>query len=247
MAPLEARPDAPIARVHPLPKLVAATILAIALFITVDIVTSAVVVAVLALAFPLTGLPLAGFARRAAPLAAAAAGIAFFNSVFGQHGATGGIAAALRITGISLAGLIAVTTIDPTDLADALVQHTRASPRFIVGALAASRLAPLFGQEWEILGLARRARGVGSERWIDRIRDMPGRTFALLVSAIRRATRLALAMDARGFGQRACRTVARPRPISPADLALPGAALLLASAATALSVALGTWRPLVTF
>jgi energy-coupling factor transport system permease protein len=158
----------------------------------------------------------------------------------------GGIAAALRLLGISLSGVLVVATIDPTDLADALVQHAHASPRFVIATLAAWRLAPIFGQQWWILGLARRARGLESERGAARIKAFPGRTFALLIGAIRRGTELALAMDARGFGRRACRTVARPRRIGASDLAVTAAALALAAAATGASIALGTWRPLLT-
>lgn len=243
--PLEVRASAPLARADPLSKLAAAVVLMVALFVTVDVVTSAAIVLALVVAFPLTGLPAGAFARRAAPLAAAAIGVALFNSLFGERGAGGGAAAALRIVGIALAGLMAVATIEPTDLADSLVQHTRASPRFVVGTLAAWRLAPLFGLEWRIIGLARRARGIESDRGVARLADLPGRTFILLVGAIRRATRLALALDARGFGRRPCRTVARPRALGAADLALVLAALAVAAGATALSVALGTWRPLV--
>jgi energy-coupling factor transport system permease protein len=174
--------------------------------------------------------------------------IAILNTLFAAdaRGVAGGIAAALRLIGISAAGAMAVATIDPTDLADALVQHLHAPPRFVIGALAAWRLAPLFGQEWQILGLARRARGIEAERGIvDRLRSFPARTFGLLVGAIRRATRLALAMDARGFGRRPCRTLARPRPIRRADWAILTLGIGVALVASLISVALGTWRPLL--
>ncbi|HEV8228891.1 MAG TPA: energy-coupling factor transporter transmembrane protein EcfT, partial [Candidatus Limnocylindria bacterium] len=75
----------------------------------------------------------------------------------------------------------------------------------------------------------------------------PGRALGLFVTAIRRATRLAIAMDARGFGSRACRTLARPRAITLADRLLVAASVALAAGATAVSVALGSWRPLLTF
>ncbi len=250
LAPLEPRPSAPLARAHPLAKLAGAAVLMLALFVTVDVVTAAIVLAGLALAFPLTGLPPGPFARRLAPLGGAAVAIAVLNTLFAAdaRGVAGGVAAALRLVGISVAGMMTLATIDPTDLADALVQHLHAPPRFVVGALAAWRLAPLFGQEWQILGLARRARGIEAERGLlDRLRSFPGRTFGLLVGAIRRATRLALAMDARGFGRRSCRTLARPRAIRIEDVAVLGAAVAVAVGATAISVAMGSWRPLLTF
>lgn len=248
LAPLVADPSALLARPHPLAKIAAALVIMLGLFLSVDAVTSSVVLAVLALAATQSGLPLRALLRRVAPLLVAAAGIGVFNAIVGGTGVWGGLAVGLRIVGISLAGILAVATIEPTELADALVQHVRAPSRFVVGALAAFRLFPLFAREWDTLGLARRARGIEADRSIgDRLAAFPGRALGLLIAAIRRATRLALAMDARGFGARGCRTLARPRDIAWSDRALVGAATVLVALATATSIALGTWRSLLPF
>ena len=155
----------------------------------------------------------------------------------------GGLAVGLRIVGIALAGVLALATIEPTDLADALVQHLHAPPRFALGALAAVRMLPVLGDEWRLIGLARRARGMEAGRNpLAAIRLAAGRLFAILVAAIRRGTRLALAMDARGFGERPCRTVARPRSVDRADWLLMAGALLAGLGATGLSLALGSYR-----
>jgi len=247
LEPLVPDPAAPLARPHPIAKILAALVLMLALFVTVDLVTSSIVLGALLVAAGFSGLPPRSLAARAAPLLIGAAGLGLFNALL-SHNAAAGAAIALRIIGISLAGMLAVATIDPTELADAMVEHARAPSRFVVGALAAFRLFPLFSREWDVLGLARRARGIEADRsYVDRLRAFPGRALGLLVAAIRRATRLALAMDARGFGSRDCRTLARPRPFTPRDGAVVAGAVLLATAATALSVALGTWRPLLAF
>ena len=247
LEPLVPDASAPLARLHPIAKIVAALILMLALFITVDLVTSGIVVAALLIAARFSGLPARSLAARAAPLLIGAASLGVFNALLSQNAAAGA-AIALRIIGVSLAGMLAVATIDPTDLADALVEHAHAPPRFVVGALAAFRLFPLFSREWDVLGLARRARGIEADRtYVDRIRAFPGRALGLLVAAIRRATRLALAMDARGFGSQECRTLARPRALTRPDAALVAGALVLATLATSLSIALGTWRPLLAF
>jgi len=247
LEPLVPDPTAPLARPHPIAKILAALILMLALFVTVDLVTSGVVVAALLVAARFSGLPPRALAARATPLLIGAASLGLFNALL-SHNAAAGAAIALRIIGISLAGMMAVATIDPTDLADALVEHAHAPSRFVVGALAAFRLFPLFSREWDVLGLARRARGIEADRtYLDRVRAFPGRALGLLVAAIRRATRLALAMDARGFGSRDCRTLARPRALTARDGALVAGALVLALGATSLSVALGTWRPLLAF
>jgi energy-coupling factor transport system permease protein len=246
LEPLSPDPRAALARAHPLPKIAAALVLMLALFLTVDVVTSGVVLAGLIAAIPLSGLPLRPLLRRLSPLALAAAGIALFNTILAPApDVTTGVAAALRLFGIALSGVLVIATIDPTDLADALVEHLHAPPRFVLGALAAWRLAPIFGQQWWVIGLARRARGLETERdLLARVRTFPSRTFSLLVGALRRGTELALAMDARGFGRRPCRTLARPRPVRVADWLVLIAAVALAMGATAASISAGEWRPL---
>jgi energy-coupling factor transport system permease protein len=153
------------------------------------------------------------------------------------------VAVGLRVLAITLPGIVAFASTDPTEFADALVQHLRASPRFTFGALAAFRLLPTLGDEWHTLMLARRARGIDAG-WspVRRARLMASAVFALLVGAIRRGVRLATAMESRGFTQRADRTVARPRDLTTADAVFVGACGTLVVAATALSLAWGSWR-----
>jgi energy-coupling factor transport system permease protein len=94
--------------------------------------------------------------------------------------------------------------------------------------------------------MARRARGVDAGRNpIAALRLFAGQLMALLVGAVRRGSRMALAMEARGFGAAPCRTVARVQRMRTADWGLILGAVLLAAAAIGLSVALGTWRPLL--
>ena len=82
---------------------------------------------------------------------------------------------------------------------------------------------------------------------LERLAAFPGRALGLLIAAIRRATRLALAMDARGFASLPCRTLARPRSFAARDLALVAGSLAVVAIATAASMSLGTWRPLIAF
>jgi energy-coupling factor transport system permease protein len=190
-------------------------------------------------AIPLIGIPPRALLRRALPVFVAAIGIGFFNALLSGN-ITGGVAIGLRLVGIAVAGIVAVASIDPTDLADALVEHLHTPRRFTVGALAAFRLMPLFADEWQTIALARRARGLDNGR----VTAFFSMTRTLLVAAIRRATRLAVAMDGRGFADPGspCRTLARPRPITARDWTRIGAAGGLALLATATSVALGSWR-----
>ena len=70
--------------------------------------------------------------------------------------------------------------------------------------------------------------------------------FALLVSAIRRGSTLATAMEARGFGAHPTRTWARPSPFGRREVALICAAFVIVAVAIATSVATGHWNLIAT-
>ena len=69
--------------------------------------------------------------------------------------------------------------------------------------------------------------------------------FALLVGAIRHGTRLALAMDARGFDSHVPRTHAREQRFTRADALFVLGALLLTVVILTVSIATGTFRPVL--
>ena len=248
LRPIRPDPHAVLVAANPLAKLGAAAIVMLVLFVSVDAVTPLVILCVIAAAVRLAGIPPRALLVRSAPLFVAAIGAAGVNGIFGSGGPSlvAGIATGLRIIAIALVGIVAFVTTDPTDLADALMQYLRVSPRFAVGALAAFRLLPIFATEWEIIGLARRARGIDDTAgWLVRVGAFRERSFTLLVAAIRRGVRLALAMDARGFATMTCRTVARPQPFTGRDRGLLAAASLLSVATVVFGIALGTWRGLL--
>ena len=248
LVPLRPDPRAVLASANPLAKLGAAAIVMLVLFLSVDPVTPLLMIGGIAVAVRLSGLPPRALLSRCAPLLVAAIGASIVNGIFGSGGPSlvAAVATGLRLIAIALAGIVAFVTIDPTDLADALVQHLHAPPRFAVGALAAFRLLPIFATEWETIGLARRARGIDDGGGlVHRLASFRERSFTLLVAAIRRGVRLALAMDARGFASLTCRTIARPQPFTDRDRALLFAALLLAAATVTIGQALGTWRSLL--
>jgi energy-coupling factor transport system permease protein len=240
LEPLSPDPRAPFARTHPLAKIAAAFVLMLALFVTIDPVTPAVVLVGELAAIPLIGVPPRALVRRSIPLFIGAAGIGLFNALLSGN-AIAGFAIALRLVGIALAGIVAVASIDPTELADALVEHLHAPRRFTVGALAAFRLMPLFADEWETIALARRARGIEETGPLARLSGFFPMTRTLLIAAIRRATRLAVAMDGRGFADPGCRTLARPRAITGRDWSFVAASLGVALVASAVSLAIGSW------
>ena len=235
---------APLAARNPVAKLVAALVPTLALLTTLDPVTPALFLAVELAVLPLFGISLTTLVKRGWPLLVSAAGVAVAQQLFGTGGWPASIGLALRILAVAVPGIVVFATTDPTDLADALVQNARLPARFAIGALAAFRLVPLLGEEWRLLTLARRARGLDAGRNpLAHLRAFGALTFALLVGAIRRGTRLATAMDARGFAAGVPRTFARQQLIRPADVALMLASVALAVGLPLLTVALGVFRP----
>ena len=254
---------APLARRNPVAKLGAALLFSLPLIATLDPLTPAIGLAVELALLPLFGVGYGVLARRAWPLALAAAGILVTMVLFaaerdgpllialGPFDITTGVVLSalglvLRVFAVALPGIIVFATTDPTDLADALVQNAKAPARFAIGALAAFRLIPLLGQEWQMLTLARRARGIDAGRSPRRKLRLFGSTaFALLVGALRRGGRLATAMDARGFDSGATRTFARRQRFRGADWALLIGAAVLSAAALTISVLAGLFDPII--
>ncbi len=238
--------DTPLGRVNPVARLAVAAVVAAGLLVTVDMVTVSVVLAAELVCLPFTGIGWRVLVGRAWPLPLAAGGVAVANLVASDAGAATLAAISLRLVAIALPGLVAFAATDPVDLADSLHQQLHVPGRFAYGSLAAVRLLPLLSVEWQTIRRARRARGIDAGRSpLGAAALLASGLFGLLVAAIRRATRLAAAMESRGFAVAGPRTVARRQVVRPADWALVAGALVMVGGANALAVALGTWHPLL--
>lgn len=245
----------PLATLNPVAKLGAALIVTVALLLSIDPVSAgvALVLEVALLAF--ARLPLRTVLTRTAPVLIAAP-LAGLTTLF--YGRTSGtvylqwwfvevsdgsaalaLATMLRVLAIGLPAVLLFITIDPTELADGLAQLLRLPARFVLGALAGLRLVGLFAEDWRALTLARRARGVAES---GALRRFLGQSFALFVLSLRRGTKLATAMEARGFGTPGRRTWARPSVFRARDWAALAVAVLVAGAAIAAAVATGSWN-----
>lgn len=252
-----------LARRNPLAKLGAAFVPALVLLVGLDPVSSGVVLLATLVSVPLWGVRWPVFLRRLTPLLFAVVTLGIGNAIFTDRKGGAelldlgpllitseslevGAVMTVRVAAIALPGVLAVLTIDPVDLADALVQQLKMPARLAYGSLAALRLAPLMAQEWEVLGRARRARGLESgRRPVAAVRLFAGKLFALLVGAVRRATQLAVAMDARGFDARQPRTFARVSRFGGADAALLATSVVITTTAVVLAVRAGTWSPVL--
>lgn len=113
------------------------------------------------------------------------------------------------LTGVSLGlrsllfiswSLLFVLTTEPTKLMLSLIQHCKLPPRFGYGMMAAYRFLPLFRQELEQIRAAHRIRGLGEPRGIkDKIRETKRLIIPLMAGGIRKAERVAIAMESKGF------------------------------------------------
>ncbi|MGY1803139.1 energy-coupling factor transporter transmembrane component T family protein [Blastococcus sp. SYSU D00922] len=240
-------PGARLAAINPVAQLGAMLVVTLVLLTSLDVVTPAVVVAA-----ELCLLPAAGLTdprdlwRRTWPLLLGAGSVGLVNVLLSNEAtAVTGIGLALRVIGLALPGVLLVASTDPVRLADALTIHWRLSTRFAYGSLAALRLVPLLVAEFESIRLARRTRGVAAGRNpVAQARLLAGVAFALLVGAVRRGSRLATAMDARGFDSGVPRTNARGSRLHARDACFVAGAVLVCAAAVTLSVVTGSWSPI---
>ncbi|MET3142371.1 UNVERIFIED_ORG: energy-coupling factor transport system permease protein [Arthrobacter sp. UYEF2] len=247
-----------LTRANPLAKFAVVFLITLVLALSIDWVSASVAIAAELALFPLAGLTLRLLWQRGWPLIIAAALGGWSTAIVAADSGAVlldvgiwsisegslqlGIGFMLRGLAIALPAILLMTCTDPTDLADALAQRARLSHRFVLGTLAAMRLVGLMAEEWQTIGMARRARGVGSQgNLLQRLRATLGQSFGLLVQAIRRASRLAVTMEARGFGT-GQRTWARESTYSALDAWVLAGGVLIAAAAVVAAAAMGTWN-----
>ena len=248
-APLAPIRPAFLTRVTPVARLTAGMIWLVAAILTLDPAVPARLVVAACVALVLcSGLPLRRIPGRLAPLGLAILSLTVCSNAdrsiaaiveLGPMRITGpavsaGLAVGLRVVVIGLTTLLVFGPSDPTRLADSLVQQWHAPDRFAYGTLAALRVAPFMAGDWGTIAAARRLRGISPGGVTGRAREFGDRLMVMLVSSIRRAERLALAMDARGFDSGIRRTHFRELRVGWRDLLTVAVALAVAAAALAL-------------
>lgn len=145
------------------------------------------------------------------------------------------VVAGVRILVLALPGAVLAAYVDPSRLADQLGQRMRLPARPVVAMSAALQRFEQLGDTWTQLDRARRVRGFGPGRGpVSRGRHAAALTFGLLVSAMRDASNMAAAMEARGFAGARTRTWAEPAPWRATDTLLLVVGVVLAAVPIAL-------------
>ena len=246
-------PRTALDRVNPVTRIAAAVIVSLPLLVTLDWVSGATMVGIVLVTALALGFGASFIARRVWPVLALAPLGGVNMALYGKPGGAVhvdwflvhvtdnslrlAVAVMLRVLALGMPAILLFTGIDPTDLADGLAQVWRLPARFVLGALAGFRLVSRFADDWRSLALARRARGLGDTGAVRRWATM---AFAMLVIAIRRGSKLATAMEARGFGT-SDRTWARESKVGPPDLVLILSCVVAVTLALVAAVFAGTF------
>lgn len=160
----------------------------------------------------------AATARRSAIGVFAAASLGVTTWLYAGHSLDSAFGAASRVLYLVLPGMVLAAYLDPLRLGDHLAQRLRLPHRPVVAASVALQRIDTMGADLDQIRRARRARGLAADHGlVHRFRAIAGITFALLVSTLRSAGPLSLAMDARGFATATRRTWAEPAPWTGAD------------------------------
>lgn len=140
------------------------------------------------------------------------------------------LGAMLRIYYLVIPATVLTPFIDATALGDHLGQRLRLPARAVVASTVALERLESLGRQWEQIGRARRARGVGADGGLlKRARVSAAMGLALLVSTMRMVGPMSLAMDARGFAAAHRRTWAEDAPWQRRDTAILVAGLTIAA------------------
>lgn len=238
-------------RIDPTTRFLALVFLTTPLLLSIDLVSATVALVCVILLAPLCGVGPVRLFRRGWPLLLLApltgVGMLLYGRAGGEvyasfwlvniteNSVSLAIAVTVRVLAVGLPAVVLTADLDPTRLGDGLSQLWKLPSRFVIGAVAGVRLVTLFRQDWGALDRAQRARGIADG---SRIKRMPALMFGLLVLALRRGTKLATAMEARGFGSSNERTWGREARFGGWDVGV--LVTCLAVAGLALGVALWT-------
>ncbi|CAB0591578.1 energy-coupling factor transporter transmembrane protein EcfT [Corynebacterium diphtheriae] len=240
---------------NPVTRVAALMLLTTPLLLSVDVVSAAVSLVLTIVLSPLAGVGVGTLLRRGFPLLIATpiAGISmalygrpegheYFSFLFAHvtdNSLQLAVAIMVRVLAVGLPAIVLLAHTDPTELGDGLAQILRLPHRFVISAVASTRMISLFTRDWQSMRRARRVRGIDDS---NRVRSSFSMVFGLLVLAVRRGSKLATAMEARGFGRKSERTWARESTVGAADAVLLLVCVAASTSAIVAAIVTGSFR-----
>ena len=134
------------------------------------------------------------------------------------EGITFGLSIGLRLLCVLSYSSIFVRTTDPTLLASSMIHQIRLPYRIGYTILTAYRFIPILQRELSNIRDAHKIRGGYREGILARLSRIRRFGIPLLSNGIRRAERMSISMDARGFGTAQNRTYYRPTFLHTSDI-----------------------------
>ncbi|MDA3947667.1 MAG: energy-coupling factor transporter transmembrane component T [Spirochaeta sp.] len=165
----------------------------------------------------LTTLGTRSLIKRLTPFLVVGLGFLWMNLLFHRSGDLG---LGLRAGGILVLralvfggfSIFFVADLDHEQFAASMIRFARVPPRIVYATLIAFRLGPVLAEERRSIALSLALRGVPADRRLrSRIGAWARQSVGVFVAALRRASRIAVAFEARGLddGPRTFRTVPR--------------------------------------
>ncbi|MFC2949336.1 energy-coupling factor transporter transmembrane component T family protein [Virgibacillus sediminis] len=209
-----------ISSINPSIKAFAVLIPGIMLGFTFDVFTPLLYfLFILGITFSMTDIPTLRWLKLFSPFVLIALGFAWMTvlyanqtfsygevvfSLWGLEVTTGsiqtGISLALRSLCFGALSLLFILTTDSTKLMLSFMQQCKLPPKITYGILAGYRFLPIFQHELQVLKQAHRIRGVGRTKGIKgRLNQFRRYAIPLLANGIRKAERVAIAMESKGF------------------------------------------------
>lgn len=245
-------------RANPLALVGAALLPAVALLTTLDVVSAATALVLIALVLPFLGVHTSGLLVRLMPVLLAAIFAGVTISLYGQEsgevffswglvgvseGSLGlAVATTLRILAIGGPAVLVLSRVDPTAFADALSQRARVPDNFVMGGLAALRLLEVVAGDRDMRTAMARIGGRGDR---NRLVGLFAEAVAIFVLAIRRSETLARAMESRGFGLFSSRTHFRVSMVTIGDYAWVAGGLAIGLIAVGVAVWTGNFNAII--
>ncbi|MFC7392685.1 energy-coupling factor transporter transmembrane component T family protein [Scopulibacillus cellulosilyticus] len=159
--------------------------------------------------------------------------------VISEESLARGLHIGLRTFLYAMLSLVFASTTKPVLFFYSLMQQLKLPPKFAYGFLAAFRILPIMYEEFHIIRAAMKVRGIEKNKGLKgQYNKVKRYAITLLAQSIRRAQRMAVAMEAKRFSLAANRTYYYKVPVSSYDFIFFLTMLVIMAAAFILSSSL---------